>query len=144
MQPERNARPTDTEIIQAIKEFTRGQEEEIANTPTEDLERYLSEHQISIEPSRADIRERLEAARNRLSLSAAREERLRAEEKKRLSVADAVRGAQLTGQQLLNEVRRRLGTLDPDVALAFRNYEQSDDDDLRTILEKLDQLESEE
>jgi len=146
MPKKENRQPTEVEVFQAINTFTVSLEEEIATQSVADLETYLNENGISIEPSREDLKTGIETARNRLRLSVAREARLGQENAVRQNAVDHIQRVsntlRLQGQALRNEVQRRLGALGPQaVAMYGRNFEEADDDDLRTILETLARLE---
>jgi hypothetical protein len=142
MQPENNAKPTASEILRALGEFAVTPEDEIEAQTTEELELFLSSHGVSIEPSTEELKDRLAAARNRIELTIARQERLSAHAGNLLS--QATQAPLLAGKALRDAVQRRLNNLQPQAAAMFaRDFQEGDDEDLRTILAALDQLETE-
>lgn len=141
MQPENKSAPTAIEILQAMEELTLPVTDETDAQTTEELERYLANHGVSIEPRSDDLKKRLEAARNKLGLAVAREERLRTPGENWLT--QAARTPLLAGKALRDEVQRRLSKLGPQAAAVYaRDFQEGDDDDLRTILAALDRLEA--
>jgi len=143
MRLEKNSQPTAGEVLQAIEDFALSSQKEIEAQTTEDLELFLQESAVTIEPSNDDIKEQLAAARNRIALSAASEERLRHE--KDPTWAQAARSMALAGKALRDEVSRRLDSLNPKTSAMFaRDFQEGDDDDLRTMLTALNRLEADE
>jgi hypothetical protein len=141
MNPEKNSNPSEVEQLQALVNFALEPEKEITSMTREEIQQYLADKQISTEPSREDIKEQFEAAKNRLRLRAAREKRLETGQSRPRENWAQDYTQQLSGQTLRNEVIRRLNALQGGKAAAyFRNLEESDDEDLRTMLRDLDRL----
>lgn len=149
MRPEENSKSTYMETYRALQGFALSPEKEIEEMTPEQTREALVQNAISLEPRQEGLKERLAAARNRLALSVVGEERLAIQEQLQKPVANSMgnwaqRATQahlLAGRALRAEVARRLESLGPQSAMMYaRNFEEGDDDDMRVILDALDEL----